>query len=84
MNDTVHEHVWTFLGGFNVQSYILDVCCYNLRVDLMCPKIYFYICVITIAWTISVVVVQKSFNEKTRSSFQEYCLYTLKFAADRV
>ena len=69
MNDTVHEHVWTFLGGFNVQSYILDVCCYNLRVDLMCPKIYFYMCNNHCVNNLFVDVVQKSFNEKTRSSF---------------
>ena len=63
MIDTVHDYeCLIFLFGFNVQfvgnftylySYILAVWWYVLRVEFMCPKPYFYICVISLVSIIS-------------------------------
>ena len=94
MIDTVHEHEYLiFLFGFNVQfvsnltclySYVLAVWWQVLRVRFMCPKPYFYICVIRITSIIFVEDVQKSFSEATQSSIPEYSGYTPKFAPDRI
>ena len=78
MIDTVHEHeCLIFLPGFTVQfagnltylySYILAAWWQVLHVDFICPKPYFYICIIRIASKILFVdAVQKSFSEATRS-----------------
>ena len=63
MIDTVHDHeCLIFLFGFKVQfvsnltylyGYILAVWWYVLRMDFMCTKSNFYICVMNIASIIS-------------------------------
>ena len=72
---------------FGVQCSELHTSCVLLQLacrSYMSQDLLLYLCNKHCVNNLFVDVVQKSFNEATRSSFQEYCLYTLKFAADRV